>query len=353
MRDKQHEIRSDLLDVANKLHRTPSRDDYLEHGKYSRRDIDIAFGGFTILVQACGLTPNGARDPNPGAREKNKKFTYIPAKPAPDIFSNYIDIGLTALFQKFGNPEFLKMMAWPDVHVEHKDDYAVNCALEIANHAKPDIFLDLGDFLNAGGLSHWPSDTLAERRIVPECERGRELLGIIRGIIGDKSEFFFIEGNHEDWIRQFIVSGVNPQLFDGLERLGLEISLPKLLGFDKFNIIHFPLNKLVKIGNAAFTHGLYTGDNHPKQHLVKAKFTTYYGHTHDGKAYEDTSIFGPVRAQSLFCLCDLNPTFLKGRLNNWSHGVAEFLLFPDGTHLFTPIQIVNGRASYGGKLFKA
>lgn len=349
MGDLAHELISTVKEMSSELGRTPTRSEFENQVKGGHYKL-YKFGSFTALLQAAGLdTYNSRRSDEKG---KKKKFVYVPAKPAPDVFSNHINIDLKKLFKKFGNPEFLRAIVWPDVHVEHMDQRAIDCALEITNEAKPHIFLQMGDFLNAGGITHWPSDTLAEKRIVPECERGRELLGIIRGIIGKKAELWFIEGNHEDWIRQFIVSGVNPQLFDGLDRLGMDITLPKLLGFKEFGITHFELNKIVKVGNAAFTHGLYTGDNHPKQHLVKIKHTIYYGHTHDGKGYDDTSIYGPVRAQALKCLCDLNPTFLRGRLNNWGHGVGEFIFFPDGTHLFTPIDIVNGRANYMGKVIK-
>lgn len=346
-RKDAHDLIATVKDLALNLGRTPTRGEFeskITGGHYKLHK----FGGFTTLLQAAGLDPGNGR----AEKQKKNKFIYRPAKARPDIFSNYVNIDLHELFIQRGDPDFLRMIVWPDVHVEHRDLYAIACALQVTEAAKPDIFLDLGDFLNAGGLSHWPSDTPAEKRIVPECLRGRELLGDIRSAIGSKAEFWFLEGNHEDWIRQFLVSGSNPQLFDGLEKLGMEITLEKLLDFEKYRITHFELNKLVKIGSMAFTHGLYTGDNHPKQHLVKAKHTIYYGHTHDGKGYDDTSIYGPVRAQSLKCLCELNPTFLRGRLNNWSHGISEFIIFKDGSHLFNPIEIVNGRAFYQGRIFK-
>lgn len=49
-----HAIVSDYLHVAKEIGRPPSQEYYLQHGIYSKRNIDSTFGGWTQLIQAAG-----------------------------------------------------------------------------------------------------------------------------------------------------------------------------------------------------------------------------------------------------------------------------------------------------------
>ncbi len=343
----RHLIVQDLKRVAAELGTTEfSREQYNSNGQYSRKQVERTFGLWSLAKQAAF----GKME------EAVKKFIYQRQKNTDCVSFESTRIHILNLDKEFaarGNPEFLKMIVMPDYHEEYKDDYAFNCFLEYLVWLRPDLWLNLGDFLNAGGLSHWGNDSLEPMRIVPEVLKARETLGLISGLLGPNATKIMLTGNHEDWVEQFLRSGNNPQLFHGLDQLGLQINLTTLLDLDKYGIQLIPLNHILRIGKANFIHGFFTGDAHAKAHLSKLKANIYYGHLHDMQRYQDMSLEGTVEAHSLGCLCNLTPKFLRGLPNRWTHGCGEFIIFPDGSYLFTPHRIVNGRMYHQGKLFKA
>jgi hypothetical protein len=340
----KHDILQDLKRVALELNKTPTAFEYQNLGKFSDRQIRTHFGGYSAAFIAAGLQ---------GIQEaKQSKWKYVPTKIDPNLLKNVIRLNLKDLFKRAGDPESLKMLCMPDTHLKYADRAALNCFYDYLQFYKPDIFMIMGDFLDAAGLSHWDSDSFEPKRIVPECLLARKELAHIQSLAPNTSTWIYLEGNHEDWINQFLVYGANPQLFDGLEQLGLEINLRKLLNLDEMGFQLFKVNQIIRIGLAGFSHGLYTGDTHAKKHLGKVKSTIFYGHCHDGQSYEDTSIEGMVEAQSFRCLCDLNPKYLKNRLNNWSNGFGQLEFFRDGSYSKVLHSINQGRMSFNGRIFK-
>jgi hypothetical protein len=155
----------------------------------------------------------------------------------------------------------------------------------------PDIHVIMGDFVDCEGLSHWPDSELLPRRIVPEMKIGREMLQQAIDHTPNCSSRIYLKGNHEAWVEQALVK--MPELFDGLAELDIEISLNTLLSLEKYGYQLFPLNELVQIGKAHFTHGIYTSTNHAAKHLHEYKCNLYYGHLHDIQESNNTSVDGP------------------------------------------------------------
>lgn len=340
---KAHELRSLLKSYVAQHGRVPTRDEFVSACPVKKNDLSDV-GGFSVLVQGAGLSKS--------KQTKEEKFKYFKPKIDTLSVSNSIRIDLDSLFQRFGNPEFLRALAMPDTHLQHADPWALNCFLDVLFISKPHILIIMGDFLDAGGISHWPSNSLEPQRFIPEVIQARELLTLIRMMLPD-TEIIYLEGNHEDWINQFIRHGQNPQLFDEICKIGMEINLAKLLELEKHKIKLYPMNQLVRIGDASFTHGMYTGDNHAKTHLMKIKSSVFIGHTHDTKSFVETSIDGPVIAQALGCLPRLDPKFLRGLLNNWEHAFGDFAFFKDGSFTHTVPKIIKGKTVVGGKLYTA
>lgn len=261
-------------------------------------------------------------------------------------------LDLESLFKKCGNPQSLKLVAQPDTHVVHRDYKAVDVFLKFIEWYKPDVHLIMGDFLDAEGITHWPNDELRHRDFIPEVIEGRELLESIVKRTPKCKARIFLEGNHEDWIRQAMAFKL-PEFFMGLEKLDLLPDLKSLLDLDKFGYQLIPLNHLLKIGEAHFTHGYYTSSNHPKTHLTRVKGNIYYGHLHDELMTHETGVNGLLEAASLGCLCRLDPKFTKGKPTNWVHGFGLFEFFPDGSYVRYQVRIRDGKISFNGKVFKA
>lgn len=259
-------------------------------------------------------------------------------------------IDLEGLFKKNKNPSVLKMVAMPDTHVVHRDHKAISAFLDFLPWYEPHVFTIMGDFLDCEAITHWPNDELRHRDFVSEIIEARELLAEIVKKTKKCTTRIYLTGNHEDWIRQAIGMKL-PEFFTGLDQLGLVPDLKSLLELDKFNFDLIPLNDILKVGNAHFTHGYYTSSNHPKTHLDRVKASIFYGHLHDDLATHQTGINGTIEAASLGCLCRLDPKFTKGKPTNWVHGFGLFEFFKDGSYSRQQVRIVDGKFSFAGKIF--
>jgi len=263
------------------------------------------------------------------------------------FFRHVLD--LDDLFDRAGNPEILRLVAQPDTHVKFMFEPAVNAFLKFCQWYEPNIHMIMGDFADCEGIAHWEPHNLAPRRIVPEMKIARALLRKTVEHTPTCSTRIYLEGNHEYWIQLAMTR--MPEFFDEIEELGIEINLKTLLALEKFGYEMFPLNHLVKIGRAHFTHGIFTQQHHAKKHLDVFKGNIYYGHLHDKQSHNQTSLDGDMEAASLGCLCRLDAQFLKGKPNNWSHNFGIFEFFRDGQYTFLRPDIRNGRLAIMGKIF--
>ncbi len=339
----KHGIVCALKDMALELGRTPTRDEFITRA--SRRSVDMMFGGFAQLVQASGLDAPIRNKVKPTAA--SLKFKFI--KRQVESF-NIHEIDIEPLIAELGRP--LRVIAMPDTHVKNRDKVAIKVFLQFCEWYDPDVFIIMGDFLDAEGISHWPSDSLSPKRFMPEILEARALLEEISRATPNTKIRIFLEGNHEDWLRQAMVSKL-PELFDGMDELGLVPDIKALLDLNRFGYDFFKMNDIVKLGKSHFTHGLYIGSNHAKKHLDALKANIYYGHAHDINTAHQPSIDGFIEAASLGCLCRLDAPFLKGKPNNWVHAFGIFEYRDEGKYSFYTPRIFNGEFSFGGRLFKS
>ena len=232
-----------------------------------------------------------------------------------------------------------KLVALPDLHIPEHSVEALKVALKFCGVYKPDGFILMGDFMEMRSVSHWGDE---DGLLLSEAKEARRILDVIESVM-PKADRFFLIGNHEDWLKQYVDKEA-PALRGMFD-------LKQLLGLQNYKII--PLNEILKIGDACFIHGYYTTQYHAKKHLDAFGVNIYYGHVHDVQSYSAVSVKGLREAMSLGCLRTLNAPFLKGKPNNWSHALGIFEFLPDGSYTrYVPI-IIKERMSYNGKIFKA
>ena len=250
----------------------PTRGEFEANHPGGRYKIERHFNGkFDQLLKAAGVqTYSERRSKLPAQTDKQeaklvKQYKALCAKreQIQGFFRSVLD--LEELFDRAGNPEVLKLSAEPDTHGKFVDRPAFNAYKKFLSYFQPHVHIIMGDFIDCEGLSHWPADDLEPRRIVPEMKVARGMLQELVDTTPTCSTRIYCEGNHERWIELALAK--MPELFDGLAELDIEISLKTLLALEKFGYQLFPLNELVQIGKAHFTHGLYTGGNHAKKHL--------------------------------------------------------------------------------------
>lgn len=338
--------------MTAELGRPPTRVEFCNAVRGAERSIQQEFNNFTTMLQSVGFQTSQGRTPTTGQSSPEKllkKYRALCAKVEQIQGHTRHVLPLDEMFARAGNPPTLKLSAQPDTHAKFVHRPAFNAYLEFLRYWRPHVHLILGDFVDCEGLSHWPSNDLEPRRIVPEMKSARGLLEEIVAATPEVSTRLFLTGNHEDWINQAFTR--MPELFDGLAELDIELSVNSLLGLPKYGYQLFPLNHLVQIGNAHFTHGLYTGTHHAAKHLKQLKATVFYGHCHDDQEHNETSMEGNLHCASLGCLCRLDAKFLKGRPNNWVHNHGVFEFFPDGSYTFFKPGMQNARFAYNGRVF--
>jgi predicted phosphodiesterase len=336
--DLKHEVVSAIKAVAKDLGHTPSKREFVDHKLgLGFNKVENAFGLWGYALDAAGLEKNKPE------KKKEKKFKFI--KHQLESFHVH-EMDKEEVFK---NKDFVELILMPDTHCKHRDVKAVDCFLKCIEKINVDIFIILGDFIDAVGISHWPPDDLEPRRLVPEVIEARELLASITRKLGDSTRKIYLEGNHENWIQQAMVAKL-PELFDGLDELGLTPDLQKLLDLEKFGFDLVPMNHFLKIMGLYFTHGLYVGNGHPKKHMDVVKGNIFYGHMHDDFQGTQPGIMGTVEAASCGCLCKLDAPFMKGKPTNWSHGFRRIRLYKDGSYLSEQIRIKDGKALFMGSI---
>lgn len=347
----------DLIVAVKELHaelgRSPKRDEFVAKAKIANpvHQLNLHFqGSFLKLLTAAGLDKITVDKKKSRDEKLLKKYVALCAKTEKIQGFFRQTLNLDELFERAGNPEVLKLSAQPDTHGKYRDEKAYRCYLKFLEYYKPDIHMIMGDYADCEGLSHWPESSLEPRRIVPEMKLIREMLAETVAATPSCSTRIFLKGNHEDWIDQALTKF--PELFDGLAELDIEISVKSLMALEKFGYQLFPMNHLVQIGKAHYTHGWYLGSGHARKHLAQLGCNLFYGHAHDMDEANDTNIHGSIEAASLGCLSRLDAKFLKGKKNNWCHAHGTFEFFRDGTYFFNKHRIFDGKMSYNGRVFE-
>jgi hypothetical protein len=337
--DKMHKILSDLKRVASDHGVVPTRNFYREHGQFSDQEINKLFPTFGDALKAAGI-----------AVDKKKTSIFKYKREVVDGFTIH-DFDLDGLFKKSGNPETLKVLGQSDTHVEHMDERAVDAYLKFAKWYDPDVHLIGGDFLDAEGISHWPSKSLEPRDFAREVKEARALLNKLVKATPNAKSRLYIMGNHEHWIEQAMLQ--LPGFFHSLAELGMKPDLSKLLELDHFGYHLIPLNEVVRIGKLHIIHGWYTGRGHAAKHLKVFKANVSYFHLHDEATEHDTSVHGRIDSNSNGCLCKLNPHYTKGVPTNWKQGFPIWEFKRDGSFRRYFIGIDQGEILYNGKRFKS
>ena len=253
------------------------------------------------------------------------------------------------MFRK-SKKKVLKFLIIPDIHFDHQDDLALECFFNFALDYNADGFINLGDVADMSPISHWGSETLEPESLVPQMKNVQNFFQ--RLIKENKNMFhrFYLKSNHDDWLRQYLIQNAKPLAFK-LEDLGVHLTVEQFYNLKEFKIEAIEYNALLKLGNAYFTHGLYTGANYVKTHIDVLKKNIFFGHEHTAFRGSQTSVDGLIEGASFGCLCKLDAPFLKGKPNNWVQGFGTFEFISTGEFSWAFHRIHNGKLFFNGKVF--
>ena len=243
-----------------------------------------------------------------------------------------------------------KAILLPDIHYPEHSKSSMNLVKKFIKDFKPDEIIYQGDNLDMDVISHWNKDKKRKvelKRLKNDYDGfDRDILKPIESLVGKKTKFVWLNGNHEDWANQYLDK--NPEL-EGIVEPEICLNLEKR-GYE-----FIPFNKIYKLGKLNIIHGYYTSKYHAAKTLDVFGESVCYGHLHSPQMQAkvkpiDTQEFHA--AYGLPCLADLAPDYMHNRPSAWINGFGVVYIMPDGTFNLYTIIIVNNRFVFNNKLYK-
>lgn len=255
-----------------------------------------------------------------------------------------------------------RVVLLPDFHHPHHEKKAVSAVFQFIKQFKPHAVNIIGDALNMDAVNHWKKGRGATKyfegkRLLKEYEAfDNDILTPLERILPEDCEKTFMGGNHCDWI-----NGVLEKMPEFENMIEVEKSLRlKERGWEWIPWIKIDEKKDVyergmkRYGKLLVFHGQYTNKYHSYKTVDTFSKSCAYGHTHDVQMYTKVTVDdhrGFHTAQSIGCLCNRSPEFLKGRMNRWVNGFGILYVRENGNYnLYVPI-IIEGKFTFAGKTF--
>jgi len=259
------------------------------------------------------------------------------------------------------------------------DERAMVVALSIIEMVRPQVIVNLGDFLD---LAEWSSKfaVLPEFSFTTQAAvyAGYRFLADQRAAADDLLEaFYLLEGNHDDRLPRLIMQNAKTAM--RLRRADQPegwpvMTVPNLLCLDTLGVEYiggYPAGRIKLAEKHGTQTALYALHGEKLDMVKQAKAerqSTVQGHAHHvsmhSETYEDDGDAYEVEAWSLGCLCRTDGavpsthggTDAKGkpvvRHESWQQSVAVLSEDEDGWDL-EPVRIRNGRAVFRGKVIQA
>jgi len=233
-----------------------------------------------------------------------------------------------------------RVLVLPDIHVPYQDEPTLRVVEAYMADHKWDELIYLGDLMDFDFISSFNRESarqLEGRRFKKDYNEAEKLLKRHIGIVRKKNpdcKVVYLEGNHEQRVQRFLDASPNAEGY---------IEVPIALKLDELGVQWVPnwsTGKLYRIGNAYFSHGLYTNMYHAKKMAESFGACIYYGHTHDMQAISvvHRAKKHTMEGQSLGCLCREDQAYMKGKPNKWQQGFGVLHVQPNGFFNLYPVR---------------
>ena len=279
------------------------------------------------------------------SQEAAKVFTYEPLDIDPlgvlDMNKVFFEIPESladhpAMFDATGLGRLVGVMS--DIHLPLHDRPALMASASYLKEMGIDALILNGDVLDCTNLTRHTQRKPMRYTWSQELEVARAFFSSLR-VLFPKIPILYLEGNHENWVKQYLVSRAI--------QLSGDYELEKVLGLDQLDIRWLPEDRVVKYGKLYIMHGhqLRIGGsmNVAEKVLRKAGVNIMCGHWHQQSYYEKKNLVDEIHACWINgALCDLHPDYMP--YNNHGHGFATVeLVDDDGTFSVVQRKVVNGR----------
>ena len=293
-----------------------SRAIYREHGMYSERAYLAQFGSWSRLLRASGLTTE---------------------RPSPAVIA-----------------EVKMHLMLADIHYPEHDAAALKAIVQFIEAHKEQIasVTLMGDALDCADLSR---HTKGKPRLRQEGGYKKALDGFKRDVLAPIEQSVkvgtlldYIAGNHEDWVES--------DLLDEMPELDGIVNIAQALDLAARGWTWTPCGGHIERAGFVLLHGdqIGSGISVAKKLVDSVNENCVMGHVHRYTVYTKTALVTERKKQigvTLPCLCTVAPGYAKGQPNAFVVGFGLLEEFgPKTVNLYVPL-ILEGRFSYGGKVY--
>jgi len=254
-----------------------------------------------------------------------------------------------------------RILLLPDIHFPKHNKEAIAAVFQFTKWFKPHTVVLVGDALEMDAINQWKMSKgnnkhFEGKRLKKEYDGfDAEILTKLEKITPKGCERIYMGGNHEVWATMFtnkltpIEGMIEPDAYLKLKERGWKW-IPYLVSDNGCGV----KQGTCQFGKLLVMHGAYSNKYHAAKVADMYSKSVAYGHVHDLQMY--TKVFSDNAtsyhtAQSIGCLCNTSPEFMRGRGNRWVTAFGVLYVQDDGYYnLYTPV-IVRGKFVYAGKLF--
>lgn len=230
-----------------------------------------------------------------------------------------------------------------DLHIPFQNDKAVNIAMKIHQHYKPETVIINGDMLDFIEMSTFTRNKLEDR---PITELIHSATNIIKKLQRYSTVIYHI-GNHELRLKKYLLNNA-PEITDLINfndlinnNLKTKIKFVEMIGRDSM-AKYFNDQLLVGHFNRVSRYSAYTA----KILVEDYKINIVQAHTHRLGTYYTTGVNQTFLGNENGCLCDIHPQYKHSP--NWQNG---FLMCRDSMNIES-IYINDGECLYHGKKYR-
>jgi len=253
-----------------------------------------------------------------------------------------------------------KIVLLPDIHHPNHNVKSMNAVFKFLTYFQPHVCNLIGDALEMKFANHWKirqgdlsyfKDVTVKDVTVKETYKSfdKDILTPLESILPSDCEKVYMGGNHEHWVKPMLAKD---ERFKGSIEPEECLNLEKR-GWEWVPYLEHGKRGIKQYGKLSVTHGFYTNKYHASKMAEVFSKSVAYGHAHDVQMYTKVTVDddGYHTAQSIGCLCNKRPEFMRGNANRWVNAFGIILLREDGMYnLYVPI-IIDGKFTFDGKVF--
>lgn len=242
-----------------------------------------------------------------------------------------------------------RVMMYADPHFGVHDKAALDAAIAIAEEFNPSIVINLGDTLNADGISSHGSESIAS--LQAERDAWQDWVEEFQYRVKPRVHHVVI-GNHDLRFMRYLAD--HPEIsslmeFDmnsilGVEEAGLEKVCSRILFNPSGDLLYPDAQLYAEHGSNARKH---SGNSVRSEVDKYSGANVAIGHAHRSSCYTRRTDRGVVRGYEVGCLRDLSPSWIS--IPDWSQSVLIGFVSRDYFD-FSLVMIDRGRFVLNGRV---